>query len=93
MAKKIGDCLPKQRQIFKIKPMIQTIEGIIDGNGLVKLPSGTRLPVGRRALITVLDENAQTDIPETALLGEDSLAEDWLRPEEEEAWEYLQTEQ
>jgi len=29
------------------------------------------------------------EISETALLSEVSLAEDWLRPEEDEAWSYL----
>jgi len=37
----------------------------------------------------VLDEPASA-ISETALLSEAALAEDWLRPEEDEAWAYLQ---
>jgi hypothetical protein len=28
-------------------------------------------------------------IPDTALLSELSLARDWLKPEEEKAWDYL----
>jgi len=32
-----------------------------------------------------------TNVPETALLSEPALAEDWNRPEEDEAWSYLQT--
>jgi hypothetical protein len=74
-------------------PMIQTVEGIIDEQGRVKLPSDIRLPSGRRAIVTVLDENGQADTPETALLSEKALGEDWLRPEEDEAWQHLQTEQ
>jgi hypothetical protein len=73
--------------------MIQTVEGIIDENGRVNLPSDLRLPSGRRALITVLDESVDEHAPETALLSEEALAEDWLRPEEDEAWQHLQTEQ
>jgi hypothetical protein len=73
--------------------MIQTVEGVIDVNGNVKLPVDIRLPAGRRALVTVLDEDADSDIPETALLSESVLSEDWLRDEEEEAWQHLQTEQ
>lgn len=73
--------------------MIQTVEAIIDEQGKVRLPSGMRLPKGRRALVTVLEENSKAEIPETALLSEDALAEDWLRPEEDEAWLHLQTEQ
>ncbi len=73
--------------------MIQTVEGIIDDHGNIKLPADIRLPVGRRALVTVLDEAAISNISETALLSEESLAEDWLREEEDEAWQHLQTEQ
>ena len=73
--------------------MIQTVEGVIDEQGRVRLPSDIRLPSGRRALVTVLDENGNGDVPETALLSEEALAEDWLRPEEDEAWQHLQTEQ
>lgn len=73
--------------------MIQTVEGIIDEQGKVKLPNDIRLPSGRRAFVTVLDENGNGDVPETALLSEEALAEDWLRPEEDEAWQHLQTEQ
>lgn len=73
--------------------MSQTVEGVIDVNGNVKLPVDIRLPAGRRALVTVLDEDADSDIPETALLSESVLSEDWLRDEEEEAWQHLQTEQ
>ena len=28
-------------------------------------------------------------IPDTALLSEHSLARDWLKPEEDQAWDYL----
>ena len=35
---------------------MQTIEAIVDANGMVKLPSNVRLPKNRRALLTVLDE-------------------------------------
>ena len=42
-----------------------------------------------RALVTVLEEPLAETF-ETALLSETSLAEDWLKPEEEEAWSHLQ---
>lgn len=73
--------------------MIQTVEAIIDEQGKVKLPADIRLPKGRRAIVTVLEENSHDDVPETELLSEEALAEDWLRPEEDEAWLHLQTEQ
>ena len=44
-----------------------------------------RLPPGR-APLTLLD--GQTS--ETPLLAEAALAEDWLKPEEDEAWAHLQ---
>ena len=50
----------------------------------------------RRALVTVLDESPAPDPQslagsalECALMSEASLAEDWLRPEEDEAWAHL----
>lgn len=73
--------------------MIQTVEAIIDANGRVKLLGDVSLPRGRRALVTVLDERSDAGVAETAFLSEESLAEDWLRPEEEEAWSHLQSEQ
>lgn len=73
--------------------MIQTIEGVIDSKGRVRIPGDVRLPSGRRALVTVLDEASTVVVPETALLSEDSLGEDWLRAEEDDAWQHLQTEQ
>ena len=66
--------------------MLHTIEVEIDRNGRIRpvehLP---RLPAGR-ALLTLLSLPAD----EAALLAEASLAEDWRRPEEDEAWAYLQ---
>ena len=70
--------------------MIQTLEAIIDENGVVRLLEDIRLPAGRRALVTVLNDEP-SDLPsETAVLSEASLAEDWNRPEEDAAWAHLQ---
>ena len=66
--------------------MLQTIEVEIDKDGhILPLAPVGRLPAGR-GLLTLLRPPAD----ETALLAEASLAEDWLRPEEDEAWEHLQ---
>lgn len=73
--------------------MIQTIEAVIDEQGKVQLLQSVRLPQVRRALVTILEENPTTAVSETALLSEAVLAEDWDRPEEDEAWSYLQSEQ
>ena len=69
--------------------MIQTVEATIDANGQVRLLGAVQVDGPRRALVTVLEEPAM--IPgEAALLAEAALAEDWLRPEEDAAWAYLQ---
>jgi hypothetical protein len=66
-----------------------TVEAVIDEAGNVKILQPVLLQGARRALLVVLDEPAPM-IAETALLSESTLAEDWLRPEEDEAWAYLQ---
>ena len=73
--------------------MIQTIEAVIDEKGKVQLLQDVRLPQVRRALVTILEEKPAVTVSETALLSEAALAEDWNRPEEDEAWSYLQSEQ
>ncbi len=73
--------------------MIQTVEAVIDKQGKVKLLQSVNLPENRRALVTILEEKPSVAVSETALLSEAALAEDWDRPEEDEAWSYLQTEQ
>lgn len=70
--------------------MIQTIEAIIDETGRVQLLENVRLKEARRALVTILEEEPSARISEIALLSEQSLAEDWLKPEEDEAWSHLQ---
>jgi hypothetical protein len=67
--------------------MLQTVEAIIDEQGAVRLLEAITLPGSRKALVTILDE---TVVPETALLSQAALAEDWERPEEDAAWSYLQ---
>lgn len=69
--------------------MIRTVEAIIDEQGSVHLLEAIVLPAARRAFVTILEEPPCLQ-QETALLSEASLAEDWNRPEEEEAWSYLQ---
>ncbi|MBC7797402.1 MAG: hypothetical protein H7Z37_11055 [Pyrinomonadaceae bacterium] len=73
--------------------MIQTIEAVIDEQGRVQLLQAVSLPQIRRALVTILEEKPTAAISETALLSEAALAEDWIKPEEDEAWSHLQTEQ
>jgi hypothetical protein len=70
--------------------MIRTIEAVIDEHGNVRLLEPIQLPAARRALVTILEERPVAGVPETALLSEPALAEDWNRPEEDEAWSHLQ---
>ena len=69
--------------------MLKTLEAVIDEQGNVRLTEPADVPAGRRALVIILNESA-IDAAETALLGEQALAEDWSRPEEDEAWLHLQ---
>jgi hypothetical protein len=70
--------------------MIQTVEAIIDENGRVHLLESVSLSEARRALVTILNEEPAAEVSEAALLSEHALAEDWNRPEEDEAWSHLQ---
>jgi hypothetical protein len=70
--------------------MIKTVEAVIDENGQVRLLESINLPVARRALVTILEEEPSISIAETALLSESALAEDWNKPEEDAAWSHLQ---
>ena len=72
--------------------MLRTIEAVIDEQGSVRLLEPIRLPAERRALVTILELEYEPviNIPETALLSEPALAEDWNRPEEDAAWSHLQ---
>lgn len=66
--------------------MLQTIEVEIDASGHVHPLEGVvRLPAGR-ALLTLLAPPAG----EAALLAQAALADDWLRPDEDDAWAHLQ---
>jgi len=64
------------------------VEAIIDENGNVKILEPLSISHRHRALVVILEELAP-EISETALLSQDALAQDWLRPEEDQAWSYL----
>jgi hypothetical protein len=70
--------------------MIQTIKAVVDEQGRVRLLEEVKLSGVRRALVTILEEVPGSEASETALLSEQALAEDWERPEEDEAWSHLQ---
>ena len=65
-----------------------TVQAVIDEKGNVKVLQPVPIEGSRKALVVILDELA-SPATETALLSEAALAEDWMRPEEDEAWSYL----
>lgn len=67
--------------------MLKSIEATIDVTGEVRLREPVRVKHPCRAIVTILDDPV---IPETALLSEESLAQDWQKPEEDAAWSHLQ---
>ena len=70
--------------------MLCTYRAKVDEDGLIRLLEPVKLKKGCQILITILDH--ETVISSTTLLSEDSL-DDWLRPEEREAWAYLAEEE
>jgi len=69
--------------------MIRTVEAVIDEQGNLRLLEPVHLPSARRALVTILEDRPVVGAPESALLSEPALAEDWNRPEEDQAWSHL----
>lgn len=69
--------------------MLQTVEAMIDEKGRVRPLEPINLKQRRRALITILDEDPIEESFNLYALSESALAEDWLRPEEDEAWAHL----
>ena len=70
--------------------MIRTVEAVIDEQGNVRLLEPVHPRTARRAFVLILDEGPADRASEAALLTEAALAEDWNRPEEDEAWSHLQ---
>lgn len=70
--------------------MIKTFEAVIDERGNVRLLEPVHPGGVRRALVTILEERPTERPAQAALLSEAALAEDWERPEEDEAWKHLQ---
>ncbi len=70
---------------------LRPIPATVLPNGTVRLMEDIRLPFPAMAMVTLLVEDDMTDMPETALLSQDSL-KDWNRDEEEAAWAHLQEE-
>ena len=65
--------------------MTRAIHVEVDAEGKIHPAPGSALPHGRAILTWQTPANE-----ETLQLSEGSLAEDWLRPEEDAAWAHLQ---
>jgi len=70
--------------------MIRTVEEIISGDGMVHLAEGVQAESVQRALVTILEEESLGFPNQESLLSEQSLAKDWDKPEEDQAWSYPQ---
>ena len=69
--------------------MGQTYEAMIDQTGAIRLLEPVSLPALHRALVTVLDDEAEPTALETALMSQPALAVEWDTPEEDAAWSHL----
>lgn len=67
--------------------MLKSVEATVEKNGEVHLLEPLNMKYPCRAIVTLFE---QPDISETALLSEVSLAQDWEKREEDEAWLHLQ---
>lgn len=70
-----------------MKTELKSLEATIDREGQVHLLKPLKLDRPAKAVVTIIPDDAD----ETAVLSESSLAEDWNRPEEDEAWSHLQS--
>jgi hypothetical protein len=70
--------------------MSKVIEAVIEPDGRVRLLEPVTIGAARRALVTVLDEAPSDLDPSVTGYAENALAEDWMRPDEDEAWSHLQ---
>ena len=67
--------------------MLKTVEATIETDGRIHLLEPLRLGHSCRAIVTIFEES---DVPEAALLSQQTLSQDWERPEEDAAWSHLQ---
>lgn len=67
--------------------MLRAVEATIEASGEIHLVEPIQLSHSCRAIVTILEE---PEIPETALLSQQTLAHDWESSEEDAAWSHLQ---
>lgn len=69
---------------------LKSVRATVSPEGKVTLAEPLALKTTTIAMLTVVLEDNTDDAIEPALLSEDALAKDWGKPEEDEAWAYLQ---
>lgn len=67
--------------------MLTTLKATIDKNKKINFEEKIDFNVPQVVLVTFLTEEPKNS---TAILSEQMLAKDWLRPEEDKAWSHLQ---
>lgn len=71
--------------------MANTFKAILQRDGRLRLRNKLRFSRDRKVLITILDdEPEESESQNSSNLSEASLAKDWNRPEEDQAWQHLQ---
>ena len=71
------------------KDMENLYEAVVEPDGRLRLSSAVHLEKGLKVLVAVPRSEKDSALSGIAL-SEPSLADDWLNPEEEEAWAHLQ---
>ena len=71
------------------KDMENLYEAVVESDGRLRLNSAVHLEKGLKVLVAVLRSEKDSALCGIAL-SEPSLTDDWLNPEEEEAWAHLQ---
>jgi hypothetical protein len=71
------------------KDMENLYEAVVEPDGRLRLSSSVHLEKGLKVLVAVPRSEKDSALSGIAL-SEPSLADDWLNPEEEEAWAHLQ---
>lgn len=68
---------------------MNTLHAIIEPNGEVKFLQELDIKKPTKAIITFVEDDQNF----TEIMSESAFAKDWSKPEEDDAWAYLQQEQ
>jgi hypothetical protein len=71
------------------KDMENLYEAVVDTDGRIRLSTAVHLEKGLKVLVAVPRSHMDSTLS-GIVLSEPALADDWLNPEEEEAWAHLQ---